>query len=335
MVISESDLSHQAAADALPMRDAFAVLFFVSVGMLFNPAFLVTAPVQVIATLAVIVLGKGVAALLLVAALGYPLRTGLTVAAGLAQIGEFSFIVAALGRTLGLLPDKGYQLIIAASLLSITLNPLVFRLMDPLETWLRRRPKLLPLLERRASVLARRQAEGERSPLREHAVICGYGRVGSVVGQLLERQGFPYVVLEQNRRQVEELRCRGIPALYGDAGNTELLEHAHLAEARVLVVAIPDPRAARQIVEFAHRVNPRLDIIARTHSEREWLYLRERVSQAVLGEREAALEMARYTLRRFGIRDPEIQAIVQELRTRVEMEQTFEAGWESERSREG
>jgi CPA2 family monovalent cation:H+ antiporter-2 len=140
MVLSESDLSHQAAADALPLRDAFAVLFFVSVGMLFNPAILLTDLGQVIAVLAIIILGKALAGLLLVATLGYPLRTGLTVAAGLSQIGEFSFIVAGLGRTLGLLPEKGYHFIIAGALLSISLNPLMFRLVEPLEGWLRRRP---------------------------------------------------------------------------------------------------------------------------------------------------------------------------------------------------
>jgi CPA2 family monovalent cation:H+ antiporter-2 len=324
MVLSESDMSHQAAADALPMRDAFAVLFFVSAGMLFNPAFLLANPGQVAAVLAIILLGKSVAGLLLVAALGYPLRTGLTVAAGLSQIGEFSFIVAGLGRTLGLLPENGYQLIVAGALLSITLNPVMFRLIGPLENWLRRHPRLSNLLEPRGSVPERMQPGPAGSDLRDHAVICGYGRVGRVIGQLLERRGCPYMVIDQDRRLVEKLRECGTPALYGDAGNPALLTHAHLAEARVLVIAIPDARATRQIAEFARRTNPHLDVIARTHSEREWRHLRDQVNRVVVGEREAALEMARCTLRRFGASDTEIEETVRELRELVEMERPSE-----------
>jgi CPA2 family monovalent cation:H+ antiporter-2 len=147
--------------------------------------------------------------------------------------------------------------------------------------------------------------------------------VGSDIGRLLESRGFQYVVLDQNRRLVESLRRRGIVALYGDAGNPELLAHAHLAHARILVVALPDPLAARQIVEYARQANPSVEIIARTHSEQEWRYLRERVSEVVLGEREAAIEMARATLRRFGVGDAEIEATVRELREQAQ------EGWES------
>jgi CPA2 family monovalent cation:H+ antiporter-2 len=318
-VVGESDLSHQAAADAVPLRDAFAVLFFLSVGMLFDPSFLLTAPGRVIAVLALIMLGTPVAAFLIVGALGYSLRTALTVAAGLAQIGEFSFIVAAQGRTLGVLPEAGYQLVLSGALLSITLNPLLFRLIDPVEAWLRRRPKVILLLQGRAARDARMLAEREGTKFRDHAIVCGYGRVGSLVGQLLERQGHPYVIIEQNQRLVEELRRRGVAAFYGDAANEALLEDLNLTRARVLVIAIPDPQATRLIVEYARRVNADLDIIARTHSEREWVYLRERVSEAVLGEREAALEMARYTLYRFGVGDRDIHEIVAELRGWVEL----------------
>jgi CPA2 family monovalent cation:H+ antiporter-2 len=322
-VVGESDLSHQVAADALPLRDAFAVLFFVSVGMLFDPAFLLAAPGRVIAALAIIILANGVAGLLLVLVLKYPLRTGLIVAAGLAQIGEFSFIVAGLGRSLGLLPEEGYQLVLAGALLSIVLNPLLFRAIDPLEAWLSRHPRLVPLRPLRADSLTDRSDDME-GQFRDHAVICGYGRVGSEIGQLLQRQRYPFVVVDQNRRWVEELRQRGIAAFYGDAGLTESLSQADLAHAKVLVVAIPDPLATRRIVDHARESHPHLDIVARTHSEREWAYLRERVSEAVLGEREAAIEMARYTLRRFGVSDPEIQAIVEELRGRVERERPGE-----------
>jgi K+:H+ antiporter len=322
-VIGESDLSHQAAADALPLRDAFAVLFFVSVGMLFDPGFLLAAPGRVLAVLALVVLGNGLTGGLLVLGMGYPVRTALTVAGGVAQIGEFSFIVAATGRSLSLLSEEGYQLILAGALLSILLNALLFRLIEPAETWLSRHPSIVSFLGRRAPGGAQPAPAGGPPDCRDHAVICGYGRVGSDIGRLLESRGFQYVVLDQNRRLVEALRRRGIVALYGDAGNPELLAQSHLAHARILVVALPDPLAARQIVEYARQANPTVEIIARTHSEAEWRYLRERVSEVVLGEREAAIEMARATLRRFGVGDTEIEATVRELREQAQ------EGWES------
>jgi CPA2 family monovalent cation:H+ antiporter-2 len=319
VVVSESDLGHQAAADALPFRDAFAVLFFVSVGMLFDPRFLVAAPGPVLAVLALIVLGKGLAALAIVAALGHPLRTGLIVGAGLAQIGEFSFIVAELGRSLRLLPDEGYNLVVAGALLSITLNPLVFRAVDPLEAWLRRHPRLTAVLERRAVARAQPMAGAHGDHLRGHAVICGYGQVGRVIAQALDRRGLKYVVVELDRRRVQELRLRGVAALYGDAANPVLLEHTNLADAHALVVTIPDPPATRHVVQHARQVNPRLDVVARTHSIAEAeVLLRRGADEAVVGELELALEMTRHTLRRFGVSALETLAIVQGLREEAE-----------------
>jgi CPA2 family monovalent cation:H+ antiporter-2 len=326
VVVSESDLGHQAAADALPLRDAFAVLFFVSVGMLFDPRILLMAPGQVLAVLALIGLGKGLAALLIVAALGYPLRTGLTVAAGLAQIGEFSFIVAELGRSLGLLPQEGYSLILAGALFSITLNPLLFRAIDPVEAWLRRHPRVARLLERRADALARPVGPASPHALRGHAVLCGHGRVGSIIAEALERRRLPFAVIELSRPRVEELRRRGVVALYGDAGNPLLLEHLNLADAQVLIVAIPDPPAARHVIEHARRTNPGLDIVARTHSlsEADFL-LRGGADEAVVGELELGLEMTRHTLRRFGVSAMETLAIVQGLRQRAQARHGFPA----------
>lgn len=317
VVVGESDLSHQAASDAVPLRDAFAVLFFVSVGMLFNPQSLLTTPGPLLAVLGVIVLAKPLVACLIVFAFGYPVRTGLSVAAGRAQIGEFSFIIAEMGRTLGVLPGAGYDLIVAAAVFSIALNPLLFRIVEPLDNWIRRRPKLSAFLAWRGGA-ARIPAAASEKELRGHAVLCGYGRVGSVIAQALEGRGFRYVVIEQNRRLVDELRRRGIFAVYGDAANPTLLDHVRLTGARILLIAIPDPPATRQIVEYARRVNPRLDIVTRTHSEAEWAYLREggRVSEAVLGERELAIEMAGYALRRYGVSAMETLAIMQGLRRR-------------------
>jgi CPA2 family monovalent cation:H+ antiporter-2 len=296
------------------MRDAFAVLFFLSVGMLFDPRLLLEAPDQIVAVLAIVMIGKALVGIPIVLLLGWPLRTALTVGAGLAQIGEFSFIVAGFGRSLGLLSDRAFQLIIAGALISITLNPLLFRALDPLEAWARRQPRLNALRERRAGALTRLPEKLDEESLRDHAVIVGYGRVGSLVGALLEQRGIPRVIVEQNLRRVEELRRAGVPAIYGDAANPELLTHVHLDRARVLVVAIPDAPATRLIVEYAHAIRSDLEIIVRTHSDGEWRHMRERVSEAVLGEREAALEMAGYTLRRFGVGAEEVQRTLEALR---------------------
>lgn len=314
VVVGESDLSHQAAADALPFRDAFAVLFFVSVGMLFDPSILQQMPGPMLTVLAVIVVGKPLSALLIVFAFGHPIRTGLTVAAGLGQIGEFSFILAELGRALGLLPREAYNLVIAGALLSIALNPVLFRAATAMEAMLRGRPRLTAFLEGRRGALSN-LPDPAHEALRGHTVLCGYGRVGSIIGQALSRRGFRYVVIEQNRRLVEELQRQGVLALYGDAGNAALLDQVNLGRARILVVAIPDPPATRQIVAYARRLNPRLDIVARTHSQEEWRYLRDgRAVVAFLGERELAIEMAGYTLRRYGVSTTETVAVMQGLR---------------------
>jgi CPA2 family monovalent cation:H+ antiporter-2 len=317
LVVSESDLSHNAAADALPFRDAFAVLFFVSVGMLFDPSFLLAAPIKVLAVLAVVVLGKGLTALAIVAAFGYPVRTGLTVAAGLAQVGEFSFILAELGLELELLPEEGHSLILAVAILSIMLNPLAFRAVEPLERWLRRHPQLAARLERRTGLLSRPPEVDHDERPRAHAVLCGYGRVGQIVAQALDRRGFSYVVIDQERRHIEELRRRGIAALYGDAANPVFLEQARVAQARVVVVAIGDPPVVRHVIEQARRLNPRVSVVARTHSQSEWAYLRDHgVDEVVYAERELAAEIARYTLHRFGVTGSELQGIVHGLRQR-------------------
>jgi CPA2 family monovalent cation:H+ antiporter-2 len=292
LVVGESDLSHQAAADNLPLRDAFSVLFFVSVGMLFDPAFLLGHPGHILAVVLLIVVGKPLLAFLIVLLLRHPLHTGLVVAAALGQIGEFSFILAGLGRSLGLLPDEGYSLILAGALISITLNPLLFRAVEPIERRLAaRRPTREPAPDTR-----------RRLP-RNHAILCGYGRVGSLVGRALEARGVPYVVIEQERGQVEALEKRGILALHGDGGDRALLEQVNLPAAQLLVVAIPDPLATRHIVEEARQRNPDLPIIARTHSQEEYAHLQDRQVEAVLAEREAGLAMERLALERLEVPD--------------------------------
>ena len=318
VVVGGSDMSHQAAADALPLRDAFAVLFFVSVGMLVDPAFLVADPVPVLAVLALVVVAKSVAAFGIVTVFGYPVRIGLTISAALAQVGEFSFIVGTLGLSLGLLPDDGFQLIVAAALLSIAVNPLAFGAIEPLERRLRDVPLIRRVTRWRTSALAQLDTDLPEG-LRGHAIVCGYGRVGRLVVAALERRGFPSVVVTQERAAIEGLRARGRPAIYGDASIPEVLEAAHLASARVLVIAVPDATAIRLIAERARELAPSVDLVVRTHSDAEAAHLRAIASRAqvIHGERELAVQMARYALRRFGVSALEAEAIAQGLRTRA------------------
>ncbi|MGQ0609445.1 MAG: cation:proton antiporter domain-containing protein [Chloroflexota bacterium] len=316
-VVGETDLSHKAAADALPLRDAFAVLFFVSVGMLLDPGYLVANPLPVVAVVALIVVGKSLAAIGIVTALGYPVKTGLTVGAGLAQVGEFSFILATAGVGLAILPAEAYQLVVAGAIISITINPILFAAVDPFDAWLKAHPALRRRLDRGGGRLAR--PEPEQASLSGHAVICGWGRVGRTVSRALEARGFEFVVIEEHRRTVEELRERGVRALYGDIADATLLEHAGVRRARVLVFAAYDPPAAEFAVEHAHRVNPRIEIVARVETPEEAKRLMQRgASQTVEGERELAVQMARYTLRRFGVTSREVEAIAQGLRRRAE-----------------
>ncbi len=209
VVLSESDLSHQAAADSLPLRDAFAVLFFVSVGMLFDPLILMREPLRILAVLVVIIVAKSLPAIAIVLAFRYPMATALTVSAGLAQIGEFSFILAGLGVGLGLLPPEGRDLILAGALLSITLNPLVFIAADRSAAWLGARPGLLARLEPPGDPLAGGNPGAAPERWQGHAVIVGYGRVGGTIGEALGQQGLPYVIVEHDRRRAEELRAQG------------------------------------------------------------------------------------------------------------------------------
>jgi len=318
LVVSESDMSHQAAADALPLRDAFAVLFFVSVGMLLDPRFVLANPLPVLAVVLLIVGMKAVMKFAIVAIAGYPTRIALTVAAGLAQIGEFSFIVGTVGRALGLLPDDGFQLIVAGALLSITVNPLVLRLIDPIEARLRATPAVANLLQRRAGTLGTLDKDTQVG-LRLHAIVCGYGRVGQMIGPALERRGFRYVVVTQQRNEVDRLRARGIPAVFGDAANPDVMEIAQIQHARLIVVATSDPHETRLIVERAHALHPGVEFVVRTHSDAEAAHLRALGGkvQAVHGERELAVQMARYALRRFGVSATEAEAIAQGLRGRA------------------
>ncbi len=315
MLINESDHSHQVAADALPLQDAFTVLFFVSVGMVFDPMVLVERPGAVLLLLAIIMIGKSLAAFGIVLVFRYPLRTALVVSASLAQIGEFSFILAALAVGRGLLPVEGQSLILAAAILSIALNPVAFALIDPVERWFGARPRLLAVLERPPGDLTELPDQVDEEALRDHVVLCGFGRVGSAIGGTLARQGIPYTVVEQNREMVEELREKGIPAIYGDASRPGLLADAHLERARTLIVATPDAYQTRQIIRLARQLNPGISIVVRTHSleEQEFL-LHQGVGMAVMGEHELAIGMTRYVLESLGIEHTQADQIAHAVR---------------------
>ncbi len=315
VVLSESDFSHQAAADSLPLQDAFAVLFFVSVGMLFDPAVLLREPMAVVAVLAIIMIGKSVAAFGIVLAFGYPARTALTVSASLAQIGEFSFILIGLGVALGLVPPEGRDLVLAGALLSITLNPLVFVAFDGLDRWLRRRPSILSVIERSDGQALSRLPEPIDDGPQGHAIIVGYGRVGRVVGKTLKDAQLPVVIVDKDRRRVEALRAQGVPAIYGEASTTGILSAAGIANARLLIIATPEGFQTRRIIEIARELNPGIDIAVRTHSDAEVAHLESQgVGLAIMGARELSFGLTEYALRSLGISRKRAAEIVQKER---------------------
>ncbi len=299
MVLRESELSHRAAEESLPLRDAFAVLFFVSVGMLFDPRMLINDPLHVLAVVGIIIIGKSLAAFAIVLAFRYPLNTALTVSASLAQIGEFSFILAGLGVALKLLPVEGQSLILAGAVISIALNPLVFSLIDPLCKWIQSRSDIARVMERPNDPLAVLPDSTEANLLTGHVLIVGHGRVGSRIANALSEQGISVVVAEQNRETVEVLRERGIPAVSGDAAEPAVLIQAHVARARMLVIAMSDSARAQRMIETAHILNPAIEIIVLTHSDEEARLLQsDRPDRVFVGETELASGMTQYVLDR-------------------------------------
>ena len=302
MVMRESEFSHRAAEESLPLRDAFAVLFFVSVGMLFDPWVIIERPLQVLAVVAIIVVGKSLAAAALVMAFRYPLNTALTVSASLAQIGEFSFILVAMGASLGLLPPEGQSLVLAGALISIALNQLVFKAVEPLQKWILAKSPLARKLEARDDPTAELPASTDEKYLSRQVVLVGYGRVGRRIASALTANNIPYVVVEQNREAVERLRTEGIMAVSGDASETVVLVQAHIATAHMLVIATPDTLNVRQMVKTARTLNPAIEIVVRTHNEAEAKLLQgENAGIIFLGEQELAQAMTRHVLERSAI----------------------------------
>ncbi|NKK79828.1 YbaL family putative K(+) efflux transporter [Rhizobium leguminosarum] len=300
MVLAESELSHRAAQESLPLRDAFAVLFFVSVGMLFDPNILIDKPLPILATIFIIVIGKSVAAFLIVLAFKKPLGTALTISASLGQIGEFSFILAALGVELGLLPEEGRDLILAGAIISIILNPLLFFLCDrmrPLLDGAKREDVVADPAPAAGAIAAQEEMRPEDdevhpTALSGHAVLVGYGRVGCIVGQNLKSSATPFLVIEDSDKRIGELKAQGIETLSGNAVMRETLDLANLSGARSIAIAIPNAFEACRIIEQARSVNPSILIVARAHSDAEVDELKQYGADTVImGEREIALGM--------------------------------------------
>ena len=299
MVMRESEFSHRAAQESLPLRDAFAVLFFVSVGMLFDPMVLLERPLQVLAVVLVIVVGKSLAALCIVLLFRYPLGTALTICASLAQIGEFSFILAGLGVSLGLLPVEGRNLVLAGALISIATNPLWFAMIAPLQRWLLAHSALARQFEARVDPLAELPMTTDARYLSRQVVLVGYGRVGRRIASLLSANDVPFVVADQNRELVEKLRGEGLAAVWGDASEPSVLVQAHIARARVLAIATPDLIDVRPMIDTARMLNPSIQVVVRGHDEAQARLLTQELSAVVfLGEQELAQAMAHDLLRR-------------------------------------
>jgi CPA2 family monovalent cation:H+ antiporter-2 len=301
MVMRESHLSHRAAQESLPLRDAFSVLFFVSVGMLFDPNILLEEPLQVLIVVIIIIFGKSLIAFLLILAFRYPLNTALTVSASLAQIGELSFILASLGNTLGLLPTEGYSLILAGAFITITLNPLVFQAAEPIQNWIRARSRLARILERPNDPLAELPMATSSDAVTDHAVIIGYGSVGKRIGLMLASCGVPLVIVDQNREIIEQLRSEGIHAVAGDAVDPAVLIQAHIARSSVLIITASDPIRVRLMVETSRILNPNNEILISTYHEEEALLLqKEQVGKIFLEEQELAQNIVNQVLEKLN-----------------------------------
>ncbi|MEI9419983.1 cation:proton antiporter [Mesorhizobium sp. Cs1299R1N1] len=304
MIMSESELSHRAAEESLPLRDAFSVLFFVSVGMLFDPFSLISNGLPILATLAIIVIGKSLAAFVIVVAFGYPLATALMISASLAQIGEFSFILAELGVGLKLLPEQGRDLILAGAILSIVLNPLMFLVIDWMKPWLEARAiRTAPPADTKpvgpatepgqvASVAATSSKEDGPPPpttLAGHAILIGYGQVGGLVGAALKEAAQPFLVIEDADKTLARLKADGIETIAGNAANAEVFAAANPEGAKRLILAIPNAFEAGQIVLRARAANPNINVIARAHSDAEVEHLKGLGADTVImDEREIA-----------------------------------------------
>ena len=311
LLISESEYGHQALAEVVPLRDIFATLFFASLGMLIDPRFLLDNIGTVGMVVIAIIGGKFIICSLVPRLFGYSAKTMLFVGAGLFQIGEFSFVLAAAALGLGVISKDLYDLTLTSAVITILLTPFALSLASALYYRLSQREGIAKFLANRTDPVL----SSSGLQLSGHVVICGHGRVGRSLAGVLERRGFSYLVIDSDPQVIDTLRSREVPCIYGDASNPEILSRARLSRARVLVISMPDPIAAELTVRNALKINPKLDVVARVHLDSEAETLRTLgVAELVRPEFEAGLEIVRHTLHRFGLSSPEIQYIVNTLR---------------------
>ena len=302
MVVKESDFSHRAEEDTLPLREIFSILFFVAVGMLFDPRILIEEPLHVLAVVGIIMVGKTIAAMALVLFFRYPLNTALTVGASLAQIGEFSFILATLGVSLQLLSLEGQNLILAGALISITLNSFVFSAIEPVQNWIRERSYLARLLERSNDPLAMLPDEVSQDYLRDQVVIVGHGEVGRRITQNLMAENIKVVIAEENREIVEDLREKGIAAVSGVATEAGVLIQAHIQHARLLVLSPMDILDIHKIVDIAKTLNPEIQVLVCAESKAEAEVIRkDNIGEVYFAKEEMAKNMSNYILNQIEI----------------------------------
>lgn len=314
VVLSESDFAHQAGAETRPVQDAFTVLFFVAIGMLFNPAVLVTHPIQLIAALAIVLVGKSLAAFFIVALFKFPVGTALVISASLAQIGEFSFVLVALGINLGIVPADALSIVVATAIASIALNPVIFQTISPLQNALLRNPRLASMLRGRSEEAVNIIAI-HPDHLHDHVVLVGFGGVGGTIAKALVHEGIPFTVVESDPDVFRSAQELGYRTIYGDASRTEILKHAGIENARLLVLAIPSKTGTSEIVKGARSLNSGLQVCVRTHDADEAVEAKRiGVERVVAAELELALQLAHYAVEAYELPPDRVEGTIGELR---------------------
>jgi CPA2 family monovalent cation:H+ antiporter-2 len=317
MVVGQSEFSARAGSEALPLRDAFAVMFFLSVGMLFDPRQALASPLLIGVTLAIVMLGKPIAAVMIVAILGYGSKVGIGVALALAQIGEFSFLLATLGIQVGALPAEAMNPVVAAAVISIMLNPLIYRSSGPLERFLEQHPRLWRLMNRKAAAEQESQVDPGHAPdAAYHSVIVGYGPIGQLVYRILQQRGIASTVIEMNIDTHKKLRGEGRSAVYGDANRRDVLEQAGVGRATSLILSASGMAGAVEAVRAAREINPDILVVARADYVHQTKLLRNAgASEVFSGEGEVAMAIADSILRKLGATPSQLD----ETRERIRM----------------
>lgn len=315
VVIGESDLNHHAASEAMSMQQVFTIIFFVSIGMLFDPSVLLHAPVEILCCLGILILCTGLIPTAFLLAMGVPLQNAVLVGAGFSQIGEVSFVLNEIGLKMNLYGQAQHDIVMGVALLSIMLNPALVRLGGVLAKKIYERPMLLRWLDRRA---AKHKYPSSQPPLSGHTILVGHGRVGGVIGKALHEHEIPFVIIESDHARAERLRAEGNKVIFGDAGRDAVCAATHPELARLLIVAVPDAYFARQTIRAMRRLNPNLDIVVRTHSDEETRLMNKMgVGLAVMGEREIGLGMSAYALFRLGIDTEHTRSTLNSLREKA------------------